>query len=113
MKVQATVKKIEGKPSVSVEYPIPDTLDGFRKSFGDEVTYAAAKGATVISLQAFLRRLIEKGTPQAEIQKQAAAWKPDVRTIVKQTAFEKASSVLGKLTAEERKKLLSDLQKMQ
>src|SRR5216684_5250898 len=110
MKVSATVKKLPGSPSVAVEYPIPDTLEGFRKSFGDEVTYAAAKGATVISLQAFLRRLVEKGTSQAEIQKQATAWKPDVRTIVKQSAFEKATSSLGKLSPDERKKLLAELQ---
>ncbi len=105
--------KTKDKPTpVKVQYPIPASLDEFRKSFGDEVTYAAAKGAVVISLQAFMRRHIDKGTTPAAIQAEVAKWKPDVRTIVKQTAFEKAAGSLGKLSPEERKKLLAELQKM-
>jgi len=42
-----------------------------------------------------------------------AAWKPDVRSIVKQSAFEKAASSLDKLSPEERKQLLAKLRAMQ
>ena len=108
MKVSA---KTKAKPTpVSVEYNIPNDLTGLAKAFGEEVIATAAKGAIVISLQAFIRRHIEKGTAPAELQKEVTAWKPDVRTITKQSAFEKATSALDKLTPEERKSLLAKLQ---
>lgn len=105
--------KTKAKPTpVKVSYDLPADLAGLTKSYGDAVTYAAAKGAIVISLQAFMRRHIEKGTNGAELQKAVTAWRPDVRTIVAQSAFEKVSTNLTKLSPEERKKLLHDLQAM-
>lgn len=110
MKVSA---KTKAKPTpVTVEVAIPDGIDNLTKAYGPEVTGAAAKGAIVISLQAFMRRLIEKGKNQAEIQAEAAKWKPDVRTIVRQSAYEKASSSLDKLTPQERASLLKRLQEL-
>ena len=125
MKITAQVKKPvgevkdkEGKvtkaghvaPAVTVDFNVPDDLDGLSKAFGADVVATAAKGAIVISLQAFIRRHIEKGTAHAEIQKEVSAWKPDVRTVTKQSAFEKAAGALDKLTPEERKALLAKLQ---
>ena len=125
MKVQAQVKKPVGEvkdkdgkitkagaiaPAVTVEYNVPDKLADLSKAFGDDVVAAAAKGAIVISLQAFMRRHIEKGTAAAAIQTAVNDWKPDVRSIVKQTAFEKAASTLDKLTPAERAELLKKLQ---
>ena len=46
----------------------------------------------------------------AQIQAAVTAWQPDVRNVVRQSAFEKASSSLDKLTPEERKALLAKLQ---
>jgi len=108
MKVSAKTKE---KPTpVTVEVNIPDSLTDLTQAYGDAVVAAAAKGAIVISLQAFLRRHIEKGTALPELQKEAAAWRPDVRTVVKQTALEKASSSIKQLSPEERKALLAQLQ---
>lgn len=98
--------------SATVNYDIPADLPGMTKAFGDAVVYAAAKGAIIIGLQAFIRRHIDKGTAPADIQKEVTAWKPDVRSVVKQTAFEKANSAIKGLSAEERAKLLKDLQGM-
>lgn len=110
MKVSAKTKE---KPTpVTIEYPIPDTLEGLRKQFGDDVVTAAAKGAVIISLQSVMRRYIDKGKTQAEIQAEAAKWKPDVRTVVKQSAFEKAASSLDKLSVQERAELLKKLSAM-
>lgn len=110
MKVSA---KTKAKPTpVVVDYNIPDDLPGLQKAFGDAVVAAAAKGAIVISLQAFIRRHIEKGTVVAEIQKAVTAWKPDVRSVVKQSALEKVSSNLDKLSPEDRKALLAKLSAM-
>jgi hypothetical protein len=108
MKVSARTKK--NPTPVSVEYDIPDGVEALTKKFGPEVVGAAAKGAIVISLQAFIRRGLDKGTALADIQKNVAAWKPDVRTVNKQSAFEKAANSLDKLSADERKALLAKLQ---
>lgn len=108
MKVSAKTKE---KPTpVTIEVNIPDGTDNLVKAYGTEVVGTAAKGAIVISLQAFMRRLIEKGKTPAEIQAEGSKWKPDVRTIVKQSAFEKASSSLDKLSPAERAELLKKLQ---
>lgn len=125
MKVAAQVKKPVGEvkdkdgkvtkpghiaPVVTVEYNVPETLPELAKVFGDDVVASAARGAIIISLQAFIRRHIEKGTKSEEIQKEVNSWKPDVRTVVKQSAFEKATSALDKLSPDERKALLARLQ---
>ena len=104
MKVSAKTKT---KPNpVSVEVEIPDGVDNLVKKYGQEVIGAAAKSAVVISLQAFMRRLIDKGKTVQEIQQAVAAWKPDVRTVVKQSAFEKASASFEKLSPQERAELM-------
>jgi len=125
MKVSAQVKKPVGEVKdkdgkvttpgkivgpMEVEYAIGSTLPELAKQFGEEVVANAAKGAIIIALQAFIRRHIEKGSSAADVQKEVAAWKPDVRTVTKQSAFEKASGALDKLTPEERKTLLAKLQ---
>ena len=125
MKVAAQVKKPVGEvkdkdgkvtkpghiaPVVTVEYNVPETLPELAKVFGDDVVASAARGAIIISLQAFIRRHIEKGTKSEEIQKEVNSWKPDVRTVVKQSAFDKATSALDKLSPDERKALLARLQ---
>lgn len=111
MEVQAKV----GKPgptqkAIKVQYDIPEDLAGLQKRFGDAVVAAHAHGSIVISLQAMLRRHLEKGTKPEDLTKAVAAWKPDVRTAgPKQSAFEKVSSNLDKLSPEERKALLAKL----
>lgn len=125
MKVSAQIKKLVGEvkdkdgkittpgkivPGVTCEFPLPATLADLSKAYGEDVVTTAAKGAIIISLQAYMRRQIEKGVAPAAIQTAVTAWKPDVRTITKQTAFEKAASSLDKLTPEERKQLLAKLQ---
>lgn len=114
MKVGAKTKAYP--TPIEVEYPALDAADTatLEKNFGTEVVFNAAKSAIVISLQAFMRRHIEKSKgaiKQADLQAEASKWKPDVRSVVKMTAFEKVTSNIGKLTAEERKALLAELQK--
>ena len=87
----------------------PRIFQCFAKAFGEDVVASAAKGAIVISLQAFIRRHIDKGSDSATIQTAVAQWKPDSRTIIKQTAFERASGAIDKLTPEERKALIAKL----
>lgn len=98
--------------NATAQFEMPADLAGMTKAWGDGVVYAAAKNAVTISVQATMRRLMDAGKTAAEIQQAVKEFKPDVRNVVKQTAFEKASGALKSLTAEERAKLLKDLQGM-
>lgn len=107
MKVSA---KTKAKPvPVTVEYDVPEKLADLAKRFGEDVVAAHAGGSIVISLQAFMRRLIEKNQTPQQIQEQSKTWKPDVRSAVKQSAFEKAASSIDKLSPAERSELLKKL----
>lgn len=107
MKVAAKTKE---KPTpVEVEYDFGAGLDGMIARFGKDVVEAHAEGALVISLQAFIRRHIDKGSASEAIQAAVSAWKPDVRSAVKMTALDKASSQIDKLSADDRKALLAKL----
>jgi len=107
MEISAKTKEMTA--AVTIEYDMPTTLDGLVEKFGADVVGSAAQGALIISLQAAMRRMIEKEKPQAEIQSTLAGWRPDVRSVVKQTAFEKVTSSLDKLSPDERKSLLAKL----
>lgn len=108
MKINAKTKK--HPTPVTVDYDLPAGLDAKVKKFGADVIDAMAEDSIIINVQALVRRHIEKGISQADIQKAVTAWSPSVRTIIRQSAFEKASSSLDKLTPEERKQLLQRLQ---
>lgn len=111
MKISAKTKK--HPTPIEAQYPALDVTDtaGLEKAFGAEVVFNAAKSAIVISAQAFMRRHIEKGADAKKVQEELTKWKPDVRSVVKQSAFEKVTSNIGKLSPEERKALLAELQK--
>jgi len=110
MEVSAKVGKAPNQKSAKVNYDVPEKLADLQKRFGDDVIAAHASGSIVISLQALMRRLIEKGKSQADIQAAVTPWKPDTRTAgPKQSAFEKATSSIDKLSDEERKQLLAKL----
>jgi len=94
--------------TVTVQFDLPDTFAGLVEKFGEDSVFSAGRGAMVISLQAFGRRHIEKG--QEEIQSLISTWNPNERApAVKQTAFEKATGALAKLSPEEKRELLNKL----
>ena len=106
--MEISFKTKEHPESRKVNFDMPADLDALVAKFGAESVYAAATGAYVISLQALARRHIEKD--DAEIQGIVDAWNPNERSpAVKQTAFEKATSALSKLSAEEKAELLAKL----
>lgn len=106
--MEISFKTKEHPEARKVNFDMPADLEALRAKFGDESVYAAATGAYVISLQALARRHIEKS--DEEIQALVDAWNPNERSpAVKQTAFEKATSALSKLSAEEKAELLAKL----
>lgn len=107
MEVSAKTKK--HPTPVKINYNVPEKLAELQKAFGDDVVAAHASGSIVISLQAAMRRLIEKGKNATEIQAALKDWKPGVRDAVKMSAFDKASSAIEKLSDAERADLLKRL----
>lgn len=107
MKINARTKK--HPTPVAVDFDLPAGLDAKVKKFGADVIDAMAEDSIIINVQALVRRHIEKGVAVGEIQKAVTAWSPSVRTMIRQTAFEKASSSLDKLSPDERKQLLAKL----
>lgn len=118
---EATAKKLNiPRAPVSAEANIPATLPELVKAFGEDVVAGAAIDALVISAQALMRRMMvpkfdkdgkktADASSAAEIAKAVAEWRPDAKTVVRQTAFERATSSIDKLTPEERKALLAKL----
>lgn len=119
-KAGADGKKVKDQ-SVEVDVNIPDTLAGLVEQFGEAVVASAAIDAIVISAQAQMRRLMVpamskdgKVTREAQSAEQIQAhmdtWRPDAKSVTRQSAFEKASGSISKLTPEERTALLKKLQ---
>lgn len=119
MKISARTK--EHPTPVVCEVNIPAVLAEKVKLVGEEAVNALVEDSWIINAQALMRRLMvavknkagvvtRAAMKDAEVQAALTAWRPDVRTIIRQTAFEKAASSLDKLTPEERKQLLAKLQ---
>lgn len=107
MEISARHGKNEPVKSV---FNMPGTVAEKIKAWGEDVVNAASEDSVIITIQALSRRLQKAGKSVAEINKAVADFKPNVRTLIRQSAFEKASSSLDKLTPEERKALLAKLQ---
>lgn len=124
--MQVTAKTKDGDKEIgpiTIEVGIPETLKELVAAYGEDAVANAAIDALVITVQAGMRRMMvdkrdkdgkvkEAAKKAEEIQAAFKEWKPDTRTIVRQTAFERASSALDKLSPEERAKLLQSLQAM-
>lgn len=110
-KVTEVPAKVTDK-EVACEVAIPSTFAELVSSYGEELVAKAAEDAIVISAQAIMRRHLAAGKSQAEIQTVMDTWKPDVKSVVRQTALEKATSAVGQMTAQERADLLAKLQAM-
>lgn len=92
--------------TATVNYDMPNTLDGLRSKFGDEIVASQAEAALVISLQAFMRRHIDATDLQAKVD----AWVPETRAAVqRKSAAEKVDDLIGGLSAEDRKALIAKL----
>ena len=94
--------------SVSVDYNFGDGLQGMIEQFGEEVVSSRARASFVIDLQAFIRRQINAGKSEAEIQEAAAGWKPGVKAAGKSPA-DKLKALLEGKSEEEVQKILEEV----
>lgn len=103
-----SAKKKDSEKVVSVEYDLPETVEGLTEKFGAEAVASAAVDSFTISIQSLIRRHFDKS--DAEIQAAVDAWVPGVRTAgVKKTPLEKAQAALRAMSPEDRAQLLASL----
>ena len=100
---------------VAIQYDFGNNLSEMQELFDDETVFANAKAQMVINLQAYLRRLAgdpkegEQPLTDEEIQAKAKEWKPGNKQVTRKSNAEKVSELLGKMSAEEKAKLLASL----
>jgi len=101
------------KPSVVVNFDLPEDHDGLVSKFGKEVVAANAVDSIVISVQALVRRMLKSKKPedqtQAAIQAKVDAYVPSATSAVRRTPSEKIEDLAGKLSAEETQSLIKKL----
>jgi hypothetical protein len=107
--VEISFKTKEHPEAKTVQWELPEDLQGLIAKFGEDSVVSNARASYVIAAQAFGRRHIDKS--QDELQQLFAAYNPNDRSpAVKKTPFERASSALASLSAEEKAELLARLQ---
>ena len=82
VEITATKEVGEGdekkKVSASIAYDFGDNLAAAVEKFGEEVVFTNFKRTAVITGQAAIRRMLEKGKTQDEVTTSMADWKPGV-----------------------------------
>lgn len=104
--VTATIA--DGSASVTFPYDFGDNLQDAVSKFGEPIVWAYAQRALVIAAQGHARSLIKSEKSKDEILATMAEWKPGAPRQAK-TAEDRAREILGKISPEERAKLLAEL----
>lgn len=103
-------KKLNSDRQVSIVYDFGDDLDAASEKFGSDVVMSNFVSKATITAQAAIRRFIEAGLSDEEIQDKMSSWKPGValdRTIDPVAAL---MGKFGNMSADEQAELLAKLQ---
>jgi hypothetical protein len=94
----------------SIAYDFGSNCDEAVEKFGDEAVFSAFVSKSVITAQSAMRRFMEAGLSDEEIQAKMDTWKPGVAM---ERTVDPVAALMGKfgsMTAEEQQELLSKLQ---
>lgn len=110
-KVQARDGNEDTSPSAEVEYDFGDNLGEAVELFGEDVVFSRFVAASVVDLQALIRRHLggEKPKTQDEISKLVAEWKPGVSSRKRRSNKEKAEELIAGMSEQEKAQLLEQL----
>lgn len=117
MKVTARVPSLDVE--TTVEFDFGKDLAESTELFTDEVVYGKFVSESVVDLQAYLRRLISTkiegvltatGISEEDIQEKINSWKPGVSTRTRMSKIDKAANVVAKMSDEEKKNFLLQIQ---
>ncbi len=106
-----TVKATKNNITVEASYDFGDNLGEMTEKFGEDVVFSNAKQNIRIALQAMIRRMIEKGETEENIQNSVSAHVPGIGG-QKADPVEKFKQKWAGLSQEEREKLLDELKNM-
>ena len=108
--IKASKRINDEEKSVEVQFDFGGSVEAAVEKFGAEVVYSNFTRASVITAQAAMRRMLETGKGQEEIQAAMNSWKPGVSI---ERTVDPVASVLGKfgsMSPEEQKALIKQLQ---
>ncbi len=108
--IKASKKINDVDRECTVQYDFGGTVEAAVEKFGADVVYSNFVRASVITAQAVMRRMLEAGKGQDEIQATMNSWKPGVAI---ERTIDPVASVLGKfgsMSPEEQKALIKQLQ---
>lgn len=114
MAISAKTGKVlndDGTPKeVEVSREIPEALDALVDEFGEDVVASAANQHLRVQAQAAIRRLLEAGKTDDEIEATMKTWQPGMK-IASAPKDPKAAfrAAWSQMSAEERAELLRDL----
>lgn len=107
--IKVKTGKDETAKTVTVQYNVPETVQGLVDKFGEEQVASLAGRAVTLAVQALVRQKIAAGTSEDALQGIVDAWVPGVRgPAVKKSPFERAQSALSNLSQEEMAALLAE-----
>jgi len=104
MQVNVKAPKADGR-SITVTADIPEGLQELVDKYGEPVVVDAAVRSLKIQFQAYIRALLEAGTPDDEIEAKAAEWVPGT----KRDSFAGTLAKVKSLSPEKRAALLEAL----
>jgi hypothetical protein len=110
VEIKATYKKGDVDVECAILYDFGQTLEGAVEKFGADVVYSNFVRASKVTAQAAMRRLLEGGKSDEEVQSTMDSWKPGValeRTVDPVAAL---MAKFGKMDASAQAQLLADLQ---
>jgi len=96
----------------TVEYNIGEDLNEAINLFGDAVVYSAFKQSAVIDVQAVIRRMLEAGKSEEEIQNYLSSYKLGVRTTSgggRRDSYKAALEALLSASPEEREAKIAEI----
>lgn len=111
--ITARLGKDKDSKSITVEFDLPDDIDGLIQKFGEPSVLSRARAAYVVDLQAFVRGLARedaegKTKNQKQIQAAVDEWQPGEKKKGK-SPVDKAKDQLDKLSPGERDALLTKM----
>lgn len=109
--VTATAKKLENQPSATVLVDWPESLEEAAEMFSEEAILSNAFANGRVTVQAGIRRMLEAGKTEDEIQEAFKDWKLGVATagLGGGDPLDRAAAKFKTMTPEEQAKFLEKL----
>lgn len=103
------IKTTKGDREHIADYEFGDTLQDAVGMFGEEVVLSSYKRSQVITYQNAVRRMLEAGKTNEEIDKAMEAWKPGVAMERTSDPIAALMSKWSKLTDEQKAEIIAKL----